>query len=213
MPLFLIHGFRWSRADIRIFTILNNLCDASPDYVMSASTPTRDVFLRTLAAKFPDLVPHLPRLTLVEQYDPDDLATATQPYAYVADKVIRADLCINVTDCMSQSLGVKAWDAMADLRDELAKDEKVGWWVVWNGDVDRDDLGPPETESDADRESIARTRDSGGGTSGHSSGQDRGSVNTKKIALTENHKVRSSCTLPPAGRKVCDRALSAVSSI
>ena len=140
MPLFLVHGFRWTRRNIRIFIILNNLSEASADNLMSASTPP--LILSALNTKYPSLLNNLPNLAFIEQYNPDDLRTGAQPFAYVADKVIRADLAINVTECMgNQSLGVKTWDAMADLRDELAPDEKVGWYSVYNGDTERTDIG------------------------------------------------------------------------
>lgn len=141
MPLFLIHGFRWSRKDIRIFIILNNLADASADYIMSPLSRTPQLLLHTLRRKYPHLLTHLPDLAFIEQHDPEDLHTGAQPYAFVADRVVRTDLSVDLGECMSQSLGVNAWDAMADLRDELAGEEKVGWWAVWNGDVDRADLG------------------------------------------------------------------------
>ena len=46
-----------------------------------------------------------------------------------------------------------AWDALAELRDKLAKDEKIGWWVVYNGDPERafDDVDSEE-EDDYDSE-------------------------------------------------------------
>ena len=94
----------------------------------------------------------------MEQHDPADLSTGAQPYAYVVDRVIRADLSIDVTEQMSRSLGVKAWDAMADLRDELAPDEKVGWFAVFNGDVEREDVGEGEAEGEGNSNEDADER-------------------------------------------------------
>lgn len=117
---------------------MNNIDDAAPDYLMSGLTP--DAMISALRAKHPKQVKALPDLTFVEQYDPDDVGpkAGCQPYAFVADRVVEADLSIDVGEAMNKSISVKEWDAMVDLRDELAKDEKVGWYVVYNGDVDRD---------------------------------------------------------------------------
>ena len=153
MPLFLIHGFRWSREEIRIHTITKDLFSVAPDYLMSSSTP--DILLSNLRTLYPTILRHLPQLTFVEQYDPADLHTGTHPYAYVADKVVRADLNIDITEVMSQSLGVKAWDAMADLRDKLEPKEKVGWYVVYNGDPERADVGSSEEEDEESTEEEA----------------------------------------------------------
>ena len=32
----------------------------------------------------------------------------------------------------------EAWQALADLRDQIAAEEEIGWWVVYNGDPDRE---------------------------------------------------------------------------
>ena len=94
-------------------------------------------------------------------------AAVSQPYAYFADKVVTMalpgerpqetrtaegavaegsapsrgphDLSINVEDVISEGAGLsaKGWDAFADLRDKLAPGEKIGWWIVYNGDPDR----------------------------------------------------------------------------
>ena len=38
MPTYLCHGFRWHRRDIRIFVIVNNLEDATPDWLVGRTT-------------------------------------------------------------------------------------------------------------------------------------------------------------------------------
>ncbi|KAG9787227.1 hypothetical protein KCU88_g2058, partial [Aureobasidium melanogenum] len=48
-------------------------------------------------------------------------------------------LSINIDEVIAQGPGTsaKAWEAFADLRDKLAEGEKIGWWVVYNGDPER----------------------------------------------------------------------------
>ena len=60
-------------------------------------------------------------------------------------------LSLNVEEAMSRGPAVtpQAWEALAELRDKLAEGEKIGWWVVYNGDPDRSyDTGETETEYD-----------------------------------------------------------------
>ncbi|KIV78724.1 hypothetical protein PV11_06342 [Exophiala sideris] len=48
-------------------------------------------------------------------------------------------LSVNVEEVIADGPGLtnKAWEALADLRDKLAEGEKIGWWVVFNGDPER----------------------------------------------------------------------------
>jgi hypothetical protein len=48
-------------------------------------------------------------------------------------------LSVNIEDVMASGPGVtpQAWEALADLRDKIANGEKIGWFVVFNGDPDR----------------------------------------------------------------------------
>ncbi|KAK5940319.1 hypothetical protein PMZ80_007739 [Knufia obscura] len=71
-------------------------------------------------------------------------------------------LSINIEDAMSSGPAVtpQAWEALAELRDKLAEGEKIGWWVIYNGDPDRlfdsvsdyDDDEPEEEEEEAEAE-------------------------------------------------------------
>lgn len=210
MPLYLIHGFRWTRAQIRIYIILNNLEDASADYIQGPATIEA---LRTaLLKQHPALAKACPDLTFVEQHDPEDLRTGAQPFAFVADTVREAPAATSVSDgggryggrrrrdgeggnkgrrkgereksqgrikglsangvygqglsmdvgaAMGRGGGIsgETWDAMADLRDEIAKDESVGWFAVWNGDVERRDLGPADDEEEEEEEEEEKVKE------------------------------------------------------
>ena len=141
MPIFLVHGFKWPRvgpshSTIRPWIILNNVDDAAPDYLMQETTPA--ALKASFQRKFPEIMQHLPELHFVEQYDPDN-PTIFQPFAFVADKVITGDLSINVREAQCQLVISPAeWEAFADLKDNLAgEDAEIGWYVVYNGDVDR----------------------------------------------------------------------------
>jgi hypothetical protein len=59
-------------------------------------------------------------------------------------------LSLNVEDVIAGGPGVTAaaWEAFADLRDKIAPGEKIGWWVVYNGDPER----PYDSEDDEDYE-------------------------------------------------------------
>lgn len=48
-------------------------------------------------------------------------------------------LSVNVEDVVAEGPGLsaKGWEALASLRDKLAAGEKIGWWVVYNGDPQR----------------------------------------------------------------------------
>ena len=48
-------------------------------------------------------------------------------------------LSLNVEEIKAETppLTTEAWEALADLRDKLADGEKIGWWVIYNGDPDR----------------------------------------------------------------------------
>lgn len=91
MPVYILHGFRWPRAGftgIRVHIILQNIDDAAPEYIQGRQTER--AILKNFREAFPDILEHLPNLRLIEQYDPDDVSEAavSQPYAYVADKVV-----------------------------------------------------------------------------------------------------------------------------
>ena len=167
MPLFFVHGFKWDRAAIRIFVILNNLEDASPDYLLAGLTS--GLFRAALEKHNPGLLAACPNLTFIEQHDPDDLRMQAQPHAFVCDLVVEAKLSINVTEAMRGNLGAAAWDKMVDLRDQLAAGEEVGWFAVWNGDVERADVGEAASEG-----VLSNRHSSGGGNGGIVNGHGNG---------------------------------------
>lgn len=66
-------------------------------------------------------------------------------------------LSINVQEVIAAGPGLtnRAWEAMADLRDNLAKGEDIGWWVIYNGDPEREVLdSDDDSGSDYEREQI-----------------------------------------------------------
>lgn len=82
----------------------------------------------------------LPNLRFVEQYDPADVSSRalSQPYAFVADKVEICQLSLDIGEIIGQGVAAEGWGALLELRDQLAPGEKVGWWVVYNGDEQRE---------------------------------------------------------------------------
>lgn len=73
---------------------------------------------------------------------PKRTRAATQPMSISAPFNSPQDamaLSVNVEELIADGPGLtnKAWEALADLRDKVAEGEKIGWWVVYNGDPDR----------------------------------------------------------------------------
>ena len=137
MPVYLVHGFRWGRVKVRHQVILQNIDDASPEYIMSPASSA--AIIAQLRTQYPSIMAALPHLQFIEQYDPADISSSaqSQPYAYVTDKVAVHDLSIVLEDVMSQGLPPASWEAMAELRDNIAPGANIGWFVVYNGDPER----------------------------------------------------------------------------
>ena len=138
MPIYLLHGFRWPRQAVRVHTILNNIDDAAPEWLMSSSS-SRAIF-ENLTTNHPDIMKNLPMLRFVEQYNPDDISHAalSQPFVYVADRVEVNDLSISVEEMQAKGIPTGQWDSLVELRDKLAPEEKIGWWAVYCGDEKRE---------------------------------------------------------------------------
>lgn len=141
---YLLHGFRWPRQLIRIHIILQNLDDAAAEWLCSPSTTS--ALISNFNEVFPDAMMHLPKLRFIEQYDPDDLSVASlsQPYAYVADIVEEVKLGVDIDDVRGRGVNNEQWASLMDIRDRLAPDEKVGWFVVVCGDEER--WAPPTND-------------------------------------------------------------------
>ncbi|KEQ86658.1 hypothetical protein M438DRAFT_253800, partial [Aureobasidium pullulans EXF-150] len=148
MPTYLIHGFRWPRPLVRIHIILQNLDDAAAEWLIAPATT--ETLLDNFSELWPQTMANLPNLRFVEQYDPtDESPTAcSQPYAYIADICHEVKLGIEVDEVRGKGLGDEQWGALMELRDKLAADEKVGWFVVVCGDEDRLDTGPDTDEEE-----------------------------------------------------------------
>jgi len=137
MPTYLLHGFRWPRPLIRIHIILQNLDDAAAEWLVAPDTTIS--LLRNFQELYPDTMTHLDRLRFIEQYDPNDTSpgAASQPFAYVADMVHEVKLGVAVDDVISGGIKNEQWAAMMELRDKVAPEEKVSWYVVVCGDEER----------------------------------------------------------------------------
>lgn len=100
--------------------------------------------------QYPEPMKQLPDLRFIEQYDPEDETTKDQPYAYVCDQVHEVKLGVEVDEVRGAGVQNAQWTALVELRDKVAPGEKLGWFVVVNGDVER--WAPPleEDEDDSD---------------------------------------------------------------
>ena len=72
----------------------------------------------------------------------------------MADKVEKCGLSVDVGEEIGKGVGAEGWAALVELRDQLAKGEKVGWWVVYNGDEER--WAPKEDEDEGEEEGEKR---------------------------------------------------------
>lgn len=146
MPTWLVHGFRWPRAQVRIHTILHNLDDVAPEWLVAPATQA--CLHNNFHEQWPGIVARLPGLQFVEQYDPDDLTVKDQPYAYVCDLVYAIRLGIDIDEVRGGGTSDDQRAAIAELRDKVTPDAKLGWFVVVNGDVER--WAPPLEDEDED---------------------------------------------------------------
>ncbi|KAK0718263.1 hypothetical protein B0T26DRAFT_599184, partial [Lasiosphaeria miniovina] len=114
MPTYLCHGFRWQRKSIRVFVVVQNLDDASPEWIASSTTS------QALLESFYNLFDFLPPaesdggvdtasadefraqdwsvVKVLEEYDPDNLDEVSRPHAYVSDYVVRVDLSVSIVE-------------------------------------------------------------------------------------------------------------------
>jgi hypothetical protein len=144
MPTWLVHGFRWPRPLIRIHIILQNLDDAAAEWLIAPATTA--ALLENFRHLYREQMQSLPSLRFIEQYDPNDLTTTGQPYAYVCDQVHEVQLGVDIDEVRGKGIANDAWASLADLRDKIAPGEKIGWFVVVNGDVER--WVPPVRDTD-----------------------------------------------------------------
>ncbi|KAL9009860.1 MAG: hypothetical protein Q9173_005150 [Seirophora scorigena] len=151
---------QWSRGDIRIHTIIQEVDDAAPNNLMSGDSE------RAMRENFKELYPgameHLPHLRFIEPLNPnaEKFAYPAEPYVFICDVVVRSEDYIDITKEMANGIPQLVWDAMAELRDAIAKDEGIGWYAVHNGDLelakqerearDEEDAGE-EHDDEADR--------------------------------------------------------------
>ncbi|KAL8942801.1 MAG: hypothetical protein Q9211_001230 [Gyalolechia sp. 1 TL-2023] len=136
MSVFLVHGFAWARNDVRVFVVLQEVDDAAPNNLMSGHSQG------AMNAKFKKLYPgpmaNLPALRFIEPLNPntEKFKYPAEPYVFVADVVVQSEDFIDVNLAMSVPIRPAQWESLAQLRDHIAADEKIGWFVVHNGDLD-----------------------------------------------------------------------------
>ncbi|OTA36019.1 hypothetical protein BTJ68_03579 [Hortaea werneckii EXF-2000] len=153
MPTYLLHGFRWPRPLIRIHIILQNLDDAAAEWLVAPETT--QTLLDNFNELYPESMQHLERLRFVEQYDPSDLsaAAASQPYAYVADVCEEVKLSVPINEVTQRGVPNEQWIALMELKDKIAPEEEVGWFIVVCGDEER--YAPPSTDDSGSQTAIA----------------------------------------------------------
>ncbi|PYH64258.1 AorFlbE [Aspergillus vadensis CBS 113365] len=160
MPVYMLYGFRWPRAGftgIRVYIVLHNLEDATAEYLQQPLTS--ELVMESLKKTEPSIISRLPNLRFIEQYDPEDTSddAVSKPYAYVGGKVISIPEDVGPTPETSwkpedifkeEPLEKDAMEALTEFRDKYAAGERIGWWIVYNGDPER--WFPHDEEEDAD---------------------------------------------------------------
>ena len=172
MPAYFIHGFRWPRSRIRAHVFTNMLEEPHSEYIMSpqASRDILHSF-RALHPGIMGALPPLSLLEQYSPSDNDtmtdrlttgymaaDYTTSltsedqgqvqnqnqnkAHAYAFVADKVHVCELSLDATEAMRAGVGTESWNAMMDLKERLAPEAKLGWYVVYNGDDIEELQGP-----------------------------------------------------------------------
>ena len=152
MPTYLVHGFRWPRALIRVHVALLNLDDAAPEWLVAPKSTL--ALLKNFSQLYPECMEHLNRLRFVEQFDPNDQSSnaVSQPFAYVADMVEEVKLGVEIDEVRGRGLNNEQWNAIMELRDQLAPEEKVGWYIVVCGDEER---APPPADHSAQASAVS----------------------------------------------------------
>ncbi|KAI4200341.1 MAG: hypothetical protein LQ350_003989 [Teloschistes chrysophthalmus] len=135
MSVFLVHGFKWARNEIRVHVVLQEVDDAAPNNLMSGES--EEAMNENFRDLYPGPMAKLPPLRFIEPLNANNekFKYPSEPYAFVVDAVVQSEDWIDVTDAMNKAhIPASQWDAMADLRDIIARGEKIGWFVVHNGD-------------------------------------------------------------------------------
>ncbi|KAM4064607.1 AorFlbE-like protein [Hirsutella rhossiliensis] len=129
------------------------LAAATPTEEEKTKTPHQDDDLSPPPSRVPAtddevLMHDWSPVKLLEEYDLDEMTSASRPYAYVADHVVRVDLGANVAKEMAkyQSMAEEGSDGWFEkLRDKLQANEEIQWYVVVCAD---DERAVPEEELD-----------------------------------------------------------------
>ncbi|KAL8645777.1 MAG: hypothetical protein Q9210_006522, partial [Variospora velana] len=146
--------FKWSRCDVRIHTIIQEVDDAAPNNLMSGDSEW--AMRENFSKLYPDAMEHLPHLRFIEPLNPntEKFAYPAEPYVFICDVVVRSEDYIDITKEMAKGITQAEWDAMAELRDAIAKDEGIGWYAVHNGDLE---LAKQEREAWDEEDGVEET--------------------------------------------------------
>lgn len=115
--------------------VLQEVDDAAPNNLMSGES--EEAMNENFCELYPGPMAKLPPLRFIEPLNANNekFNYPSEPFAFVADAVVQSEDWIDVTHAMNKAhIPAAQWDAMADLRDLIAKGEKIGWFVVHNGD-------------------------------------------------------------------------------
>ncbi|EAA32556.2 hypothetical protein GE21DRAFT_6675 [Neurospora crassa] len=107
---------------------------------------------------------------VLEEYDPNNLDEVSRPYAYVADHVVRVDGAADILaevrrggsggsgeyhdalEHLEESAKEKEETWIEQLRDELQRGEEIKWYVVVNGDEERNYSNPSDSDDEDEDE-------------------------------------------------------------
>lgn len=121
---------------MRVFVVLQEIDDAAPNNLMSGHS--EEAMNEKFAKLYPGPMANLPALRFIEPLNPNNekFKYPSEPYVFVSDVVVQSEDFIDVTQAMSIPIRPAQWESLAELRDQIAPDEKIGWFVVHNGDLE-----------------------------------------------------------------------------
>lgn len=104
---------------------------------LTPAPASQDALVNSFHDLHPEIMALIPTLRFMEQYDPKNITIKNQDFAYVADVVHEIHLGADVDELRDGHTPYEQWEALRQLRTKIAPDEKIAWYVVYCGDLER----------------------------------------------------------------------------
>lgn len=83
--------------------------------------------------------------------------SGSQSSSYRAHVTSALSISVDQFTSSGPAISPQAWDALAELRDKIAAEESIGWWIVYNGDPERQ--SPDQVDWEAEEEELDNEED------------------------------------------------------